>query len=197
MKRLSLFVFLATLLILVVGVPSHKVYSQHSGSISLSPTSGFSTVTIAGSGFSGSGFYGGEISIYWDGEPIPTVPAPLYANQQGNFTAIISVPTQTDPGEHTVTARDQQGTTASAIFEVVDMTGPQGPRGEQGPAGEQGPTGEQGAQGEPGPPGPTGEQGPPGLPGPAGEPGAQGLSIAAIALALSALLLTLLRRSKR
>lgn len=189
MKRLSLFVFLATLLILVVGVPSHKVYSQHGGSISLSPTSGFSTVTIAG-----SGFYGGEISIYWDGEPIPTVPAPLYANQQGNFTAIISVPTQTDPGEHTVTARDQGGTTASAIFEVVDMTGPQGPRGEQGPAGEQGSAGEPGPQGEPGPPG---EQGPLGPPGPAGEPAPRGLSIAAITLALSALLLTLLRRAKR
>lgn len=193
MKRLSLFISLATLLILVVGVPSHEVYAQvpPPPRIYLSPTSGFSTVTIAG-----SGFYDGEISIYWDGEPIPTVPAPLYATQ-GNFTAIISVPTQTDPGEHTVTARDQQGTTASAIFEVVDMTGPQGPRGEQSPAGEQGPTGEPGAQGEPGPPGPTGEQGPPGLPGPAGEQGAQGLSIAAIALALSALLLILLRRAKR
>lgn len=191
MKRLSFLVTLTLLLTLaMVGVTAHEVYSQRA-SITLSPTFGFSAITVTL-----SGFYGGEITIYWDGERIPTVPSPLYSydTQEGEFTAIISVPTQTEPGEYTVMARDQEGSRATAIFEVIDMTGPPGepgPPGEQGPPGE--PTaGEQGPPGEPGPPGPPGETGPPGEPG----PGA-GMSIVAIVLALIALGLTVFGKIKK
>ena len=187
MKRFSFFVVLALLLnLVVVGATANEVYSEAGvpARITLSPTSGFSAITITG-----SGFYGGEITINWDGERIPTVPSPLYSydTQEGRFTAIISVPTQTDPGEHIVIARDQEGAEAGAVFEVVDMTGPQGLPGGQGSPGEQGPRGEQ-----PGEQGPPGEQGSPGEPGPAG-----GISIAAVVLALIALGLTLLGRIKK
>ncbi len=51
------------------------------------------------------------------------------------FTAIISVPTQTEPGEYTVSATDQEGALAHATFTVIDMTGPQGLPGEPGSGG--------------------------------------------------------------
>ncbi len=133
MKRLRFFVITALLLTLVlVGATADEVYSQEGASITLSPTSGFSTTTI-----SGSGFYGGEITIYWESVPIPTVPSPLYPTdtKNGEFTAIISVPTQTEPGRYTVTTKDQEDFTAQATFTVIDMTGPQGLPCEQGPPG--------------------------------------------------------------
>jgi len=98
MKRSSLFVTLILALTLALGVaPANEVYSQAGAprpQITLSPTSGFSAITVAG-----KGFFGGQITIYWDDEPIPTVPSPLYSydTQDGSFTAIITVPTQTDP----------------------------------------------------------------------------------------------------
>ncbi len=192
MKRLSFFATLALLLTLVlVGTTANEAYSQ-APRITLSPTSGFSTVTV-----SGTGFFGGQITIYWDGDPIPTVPSPLYGydTQAGGFTAIITVPAQTTPGEHDVGAIDQERTAASATFTVIDMTGPQGLPGERGPAGEPG------SSGPPGKPGPTGELGPPGPPGETGSPGEAGpgggISIVAIILALIALGLQVVGRIKK
>ena len=212
MRRQGFCVVLTLLLTAVmVGAAADKVHSQAgAGRITLSPTSGFSTVTVAG-----TGFYGGTITIYWDGKPVPTVPSPLDGSgtQFGEFTAIISVPTQTEPGEHTVTAVDQENTVAHATFIVVDLTGQDGPAGEQGPPGESGSAGEQGPPGEPGPagegglpgePGPAGEGGLPGESGPAGEQGPPGesgacgaISIAAIVLAAIALGLAVLSRLKK
>ena len=60
---------------------------------------------------------------------------------------------------------------------TVDLTGPQGATGAQGPAGEPGATGAQGPAGEPGATGaqgPAGEHGATGAQGPAGEHGATG-----------------------
>jgi len=209
MKRLSFLVILTLLLTLVLTVvATDQVYSQAGASarISLSPTSGFSAITVTG-----TGFYGGQVFIHWDNDPdpLPTVPSPLYGSdtQYGTFTAIISVPTQTEPGEHTVTAVDREGTIADAVFTVIDMTGPQGlpgTRGEPGPAGAdgaQGPPGAPGIPGEPGPmgkTGPAGEQGPPGGQGPPGEPGpAGGIGIVALIVALIALGLSLFGRIKK
>lgn len=64
-----------------------------------------------------------------------------------------------------------------AEFDLGNVMGPQGEKGERGYQGPQGPKGEQGIQGprgEQGPQGPQGEQGPkgdPGAQGPKGDPG--------------------------
>ena len=196
MKRRRFFsITLALAISLVVaGATVHEVYSQAGAprpQITLVPDVGCCATTVVG-----TGFFGGEITIYWDDEPIPTVPSPLYGGdtQDGGFTAIITVPTQTEPGEHEVMARDQERISASAIFEVVDMTGLQGPPGEQGPAGGSGSTGAPGPPGEPGLPG---EQGPPGEPGPAGEAASVAPSVIAIGLALAALGLAILGKIKK
>ena len=116
---------------------------------------GFASTTIVGSGFSADS----EITVTWDGTSIPTVPSPLTADSDGNFTAIISVPTPNDPGTHIVEATDEIGYSAEAAFTVVDMTGPEGPQGIQGEQGETGETGPEGPQGEQGETGPQGEAG--------------------------------------
>ena len=195
MKKLSFSIFLTLLLaIVIMGTITKEAYSQAMASISLSPSSGFSAITVTGQGFSG-----GRITIFWDSEPIPTVPSPLYLydTQDGSFTAVITVPTPTEPGEHNVAARDQQGHTANATFNVIDMTGPPGPPGPSGQAGLTGPAGPSGPVGigEPGPPGPAGEPGPQGPPGEAGPGGA--ISIVAIILALLAIGMQLFGRIKK
>ena len=204
MKRLTFFCIMTLLLTLVqVGISADKVYSQAGApppSITLSPSSGFSAITV-----SGAGFARGEIFIYWERDRMPTVPVHVYPSdtQAGNFTAIITVPTQTSPGQYEILATDQV-VTASAMFEVVDMTGPQGPPGVAGPSGgtgsqgspgETGPAGEPGPVGPPGEPGTTGEVGPPGPPGEAGPGG--GISIVAIVLAFIALGFVLLGKIKK
>jgi len=137
--------------------------------ITLVPDTGFASTTIVGSGFSS----GSRMNITWDGELIPTLPNPLTATCD-SFTAIISVPTQTEPGPHIVNATDEEGNSAVANFTVVDMTGPQGPQGETGPQGPQGETGPKGDTGETGPQGPTGPTGPTGATGPQGPQGPAG-----------------------
>jgi len=121
--------------------------------LTLTPTSGFATVIVAGSGFSPNS----KVSITWGNVKIPTVPSLLFTDTNGNFTALISVPTQNAPGVHTVRATDESEIGASATFTVVDMTGPQGPQGPQGLKGDKGDKGDTGAQG------PMGPQGPPGV----------------------------------
>lgn len=188
--------------------------------IILSPSSGFSAVTVTGTSFAG------PVTIFWDDKPIPTVPLNILPDLNGNFSAIISVPTQTARGGHVVKATSAQtiavvgasgqpstttiNYTASAIFEVVDMTGPSGPEGPAGPAGETGArglTGPAGAQGLPGKPGEQGLKGEPGEQGLQGEPGPQSpsgentagvtMSIVAIILALIALGLMILGKIKK
>lgn len=193
MKRLGL-VMATLLLTLILVVATATNVSSQSASIELYPEYGYSTVTIYGTDFNG-----GEVSIYWDGAQVPTVPTVLTSTYRADktlaFTAIISVYTQDEPGEHVIKAEDQEGGQARAEFTVIDMTGPAGPQGEPGPAGERGPAGATGAQG---PAGETGPQGPQGEPGPAGEtgPGA-GMSIIAIILALVALGVSLFSTIKK
>jgi len=195
-KRLSFLVILTLLLTLIlVGATADEAYSQAQASITLTPESGCCAIII-----SGEGFFGGQIFIYWEDDQVPTVPSPLYPGdiQDGSFTAIITVPTQTEPGEYVITAIDQEGFNADAIFTVVEATGPPGPPGEPGPAGPPGPQGPEGPSGEPGPAGEPGPQGPPGEQGLPGEPGpGAGMSIVAIILALAALGLTLFGKVKK
>ena len=158
--------------------------------LTLTPDTGCAYTTVSGDGFIAFS----AIAISWDGIPVPTVPSDLYCEEDGSFTAVITVLTQTTPGAHEVRATGQEDSPAPTIaetFTVVDITGPVGPAGpigqpgEPGPQGEEGLQGDQGPQGEPGPvglPGPMGESpqgeqgptGPQGEPGPPGEQGPQG-----------------------
>ena len=195
MKRWNLLIILTLLLTLVLaGATTDDVYSQNA-SITLTPESGCCAIII-----SGEGFFGGEIFIYWEDDQIPAVPSPLYSRdtQDGSFTAIITVPTQTEPGEYVITAIDQEHFNAEAIFTVVAVTGPAVPPGDPGPAGPAGLQGPEGPTGDPGPAGATGPQGLPGEQGTPGEPGpGAGMSIVAIVLALGALGLTLFGKIKK
>ena len=195
MKRWNLLVILTLLLTLVLaGATTDEVYSQNT-SITLTPESGYEATII-----SGEGFFGGEIFVYWEDEQVPTVPSPLYTRdtQDGNFTAIITVPDGTEPGEYVITAIDQEHFNADAIFTVVEVTGPAGLPGDPGPAGPPGTRGTAGPTGDPGPAGATGPQGLPGEQGTPGEPGpGAGMSIVAIVMALAALGLILFDKIKK
>jgi hypothetical protein len=112
-------------------------------SIVLTPAMGFASAIVAGSGFSSNS----TVAITWDGTTIPSVPSAVSTDATGSFTALVSVPTQTAPGTHTVSATDGSGNSATATFTVVNMTGPQGPAGLQGPQGPKGDKGDTGLQG--------------------------------------------------
>lgn len=118
----SLFV-LASLVLLVHGQVA---------SIVLSPDKGVSAITLEGSGFNASS----AITIYWDGERIPTVPLHVSTNEAGTFTCIISAYNQTGGGDHEVKAVDSAGIFASATFTVIDVRGPKGQQGPSGAPGE-------------------------------------------------------------
>lgn len=186
----SLFTAAVLMIATALVFTSATALSQIPGSatITLNPPSGFATTTI-----SGINFYG-TVRIYWDGQQIPTVPSPI--TSQGYFTAIIAIPTQTVPGNHTVTATVTGDTAAPisayAVFSVDNMTGTTGPAGPAGPSGSSstGPTGPQGPQGEKGDPGPTGPpglQGPEGPAGPAGTSSSSTIGVLALILAVIAL----------
>ncbi len=117
----------------LAAITAGQASAQAGPNIRLSPTSGFCSVTIEGTNF--SAWTG--ITIYWDGKEIPAI---IDTDQETNFTAIITVPTQTSPGDHEVRAVDGYGDGDSAVFRVIDMTGPQGIPGASviGPAGEDG-----------------------------------------------------------
>ena len=139
----------------------------HDLSLQPIPAEGIASTTLVGSGFAPNS----TITVSWDGEVIPTIPSPLTTDSSGNFTAIISVLTQTEPGVHIIQVTDEEGNVAFAPFNVTDMTGPPGP------------------QGPPGPEGPPGEQGPPGPAAPVeGLWASIGLAIVAIVISLLSIL---------
>jgi len=139
---------------------TNEVFSIQTRAVNVIPDSGFASTTVVGSGFSNNS----KVTITWDGTTIPSIPSPLTTDVTGSFTALISVPTQTAPGVHTVNATDESGNWATATFTVVDMRGPKGDKGDKGDTGAQGPQGLQGLTGPQGTQGPQGIQGPPGTP---------------------------------
>ena len=161
----------------------YSLLSWPAPAISLSPDQGVGAFTIEGQGFC----WNSDITITWDGTLIPRA---ISSDWAGEFSAVVPVPEQTEPGTYTVDARDDNSNSASATFTVPDMTGPQGSQGipsllgRQGERGAQGPQGEQGAQGpqgEQGAQGPQGEQAPQ---DPRGEQGGMDLYVVAIIVAL-------------
>ena len=179
--RLAVVIFTIILSSLCLNIPA--VAATPTLTVTLSPTSGFSAITVTGLINNGTGYYFDTVSVYWDGNQIPTVPSQIFASGSGTFTAIISVATQTSPGDHTVqvtvVGRSSQTTAApgsitisgTAIFKVINMAGPAGLPGPTGTPGPPGPAGTPGPTGLPGTPGPAGPAGPP---GPAGSKGATG-----------------------
>jgi len=157
------------------------------------PDSGIASTTIVGVGFNPDA----TVTISWGDSSIPTVPAMVTVDSNGIFTAIISVPTQNDPGVHTITASDDEGAMASTTFTVVDITGPAGATGATGPAGPTGSTGSAGATGATGPSGTDGADGATGATGPAGADGEDGAGapiegvVAGIGIGIVALLVAL------
>jgi hypothetical protein len=122
MRKLMMITLTLLLVVSLVVIIANGASAQaQAPNITLNPTSGFASVTISGTGFSA---WNG-ITIYWDGAIIPAI---VDAGDT-TFTAIISVPTQTSPGFHKITAVDEYKTEASAQFRVVDMTGTAGPAG--------------------------------------------------------------------
>jgi PKD repeat protein len=106
------------------------------GYIILSPNRGFSCTTVIGAYFTPNS----TITITWDEEKVPTIPNEVTVDPSGNFTAIITVPTQTDVGEHEVKAVDAEEIAGIATFKVVDMKGEDGEKGLQGLQGPRVPT---------------------------------------------------------
>jgi len=123
--------------------------------LTLVPDTGFAATTVVGVRFAANS----QITITWDGEPIITVPSPLTTDSNGNFTAIITVLSPTDPGLYNVTSTDQEGNKANATFTVIDMKGETGDKGDPGETGDKGDPGETGDKGDPGE---TGDKGDPG-----------------------------------
>jgi hypothetical protein len=111
----------------------YSLLSWPAPGISLSPDQGVGAFTIEGQGF----LWNSEIAISWDEKPIAGAASSDWA---GEFSVVVSVPEQTEPGNHTVIASDGTNS-AYAIFTVSNVTGPQGPQGEQGIQGETGPAG--------------------------------------------------------
>jgi hypothetical protein len=210
LKLVPIIVLVVILASLFLAVPASAQFGVPA--IALTPSSGFSAITVTGSGFSP----GSVVTIWWDNVQIPTVPTQVIASYStdqvgafpGTFSAIISVPTQTTPGGHNVAANGvplQTGATtiATAVFTVVDMKGAPGPSGSPGPTGAAGLAGSTGPKGDTGPAGvgaagPVGATGPAGPVGPAGAPGAvTGISIIALVIAFITLILIILAKLKK
>jgi len=138
---------------------------EPSPSITLTPGSGISVITVVGSGFPKNQ----GIHIFWDGVAVPGWLGESRTSHDGAFCVIMTIQTQT-PGVYNITVI-VGGNSASAPFTVLDMRGPQGPQGPQGDKGDKGDTGATGPQG---PKGDTGAQGPAGPQGPEGPAGSQG-----------------------
>jgi hypothetical protein len=184
MKILRLLACLALLMTLVLGLTAVPVSAQ--GQIVLTPSTGFATIMVSGSGFLSYGI----ANIYWDHgtDPLPTIPTEVWVGpteqqpEDNVFTALINVPTPLVTGHHFVTVEIEGDIPESfdVDFWVPVMTGPMGPQGETGetgPAGLTGATGPAGATGATGPVGPAGPAGPTGATGDTGPTGPAGIGI--------------------
>ncbi len=138
-------------------------------SITLSPTTGFST-TISGTGFRANQ----AVTLRWGTITLTTVPMTITTNSEGNFVAMISALNQTTPGQYTVNATDATGNTAIATFTIPITQGAPGTTGATGAAGQAGANGATGATGATGSTGPSGDDGATGPQGPTGETGPKG-----------------------
>ena len=113
----------------------------------MTPSSGISVITVTGSGFPKNQ----DIHAFWNGVAVPGWLGASSTSHDGTFCLIMTIQTQT-PGVYNITV-SADGKSASALFTVLNTTGPQGPQGPKGDTGAQGP------QGVPGPKGDSGTNG--------------------------------------
>jgi len=149
--------------------------------IELSSKSGVGAIIVKGSHF----WPKAQVAIFWNETKILTVPSTVEVDNQGEFSAIIAIPST--PGQFPVEAIDTTGRSAREKFTVPSLIGPQGPKGERGEKGEPGEKGEKGDPGEKGPQGDPGIRGPRGEKGEVGPPGKDApliLPIAAVVISL-------------
>ena len=83
--------------------------------LELQPSLGIAQTTLVGSGFAPNS----KITVTWNGTKLHSVPEPLIVNNNGDFTAIVSVLNQTFTGDYKVTAIDELGNEATNIFTVI------------------------------------------------------------------------------
>jgi len=119
-----------------------QVFALVTTAIILNPEEGFAATTISGYKFASNS----PVTISWAGTEVPTFPANVVSDGNGQFTAFITVPDQTTPGDYTIEATDGVDS-ATATFTVIDIKGPQGDTGDKGDKGDAGP---EGPQGDPG-----------------------------------------------
>ena len=73
--------------------------------LTLYPDSGISTFWVYGDHFTP----GTDVTLTWDGDPLfGGLPVEISVGEDGTFGGIAVVPTQSDPGEHTVVATDSE-----------------------------------------------------------------------------------------
>jgi hypothetical protein len=102
-----------------------------SAAVVLNPDKGVSAITIKGTDFEPDSV----ITVCWENLSIPTVPLNVSTDETGAFTCIISVYNQTAAGAYQINIVDSTGTTATATFTVLDVTGPKGDSGQAGTSG--------------------------------------------------------------
>jgi len=102
---------------IVTATAIFNVSTALSTTVTLNPTSGAtgSSITISGSGFTASS----SITIKFDTNTIATTPTSITASASGTFFATIIIPNTAAVGDHTISATDIAGKTASAIFKVI------------------------------------------------------------------------------
>ncbi|MGO8807718.1 MAG: hypothetical protein ACLQO7_14205 [Candidatus Bathyarchaeia archaeon] len=142
MKKVIALIVALVLALMIVSVVS-ACTAPLAPSITLSPTQGFATTTITGTGFAADK----TITITYDGAVQPTVPLTVETDCSGSFSTIISIPNELAVGPHTITVTEINGDSASATYTVVDMIGAQGVQGPKGATGAQGIQGPQGIAG--------------------------------------------------
>jgi len=86
--------------------------------IVLNPTSGKvgTKVTVTGVWFTSNS----KVTLTFDGITLETLPAIVYTDSYGSFSADFEVP-EVDVGTYTVTATDEEGLSATATFEVLPI----------------------------------------------------------------------------
>ncbi len=92
------------------------IFTVVARSITLTPTSGIvgSTTTVKGTGFAPSA----SITIKFDTVLSSTNPSSIVADSSGAFSASVTIPS-TAVGDHTISATDITGNTATATFSVI------------------------------------------------------------------------------